>query len=90
MIGPLRGELRLFRIVLRLPGIKKNFHFRQQKNLFLKSYITLKYFQLIDFPKFEPLTTAEMALCRKPWAKMSKFILLSLRLSGIEFSLVSD
>jgi hypothetical protein len=31
--------------------------------LFLKSYMTLKYLLIIDFPKFDPLTAAEMALC---------------------------
>ncbi len=32
---------------------------------FFKSYMTLKYLLIIDFPKFEPLTAAEMALCGK-------------------------
>jgi hypothetical protein len=36
---------------------------RQKKILFLKSYMTLKYLLIIDFPKFDPLTGAEMALC---------------------------
>ncbi len=31
--------------------------------LFFKSYMTLKYLLLIDFPKFDPLTAAEMASC---------------------------
>ncbi len=62
---------------------EKNFQDRQKKILFLKSYMTLKYLLIIDFPEFDPLTATEMA-----WAKMSKFIPLSLRLSGIEFSLV--
>jgi hypothetical protein len=48
----------------------------------------LKYLLIIDFPKFDPLTAAEMALCGNLGPKMSKFIPLSLRLSGIEFSLV--
>ncbi len=26
-------------------------------------YVTLKYFLIIDFPKFDPFTAAEMALC---------------------------
>jgi hypothetical protein len=65
---------------------EKNFQDRP-KIFFFKSYMTLKYLVIIDFPKFEPLTAAEMW---KSWAKMSKFIPLSLRLSGIEFSLVSD
>jgi hypothetical protein len=41
---------------------KKNFKIGQ-KFFFLKSYMTLKYLLIIDFPKFEPLTAAEMALC---------------------------
>jgi hypothetical protein len=31
--------------------------------LFLKSYMTLKNLLIIDFPKFDQLTAAEMALC---------------------------
>ncbi len=33
------------------------------KNFLQKSYITLKYLLIIDFPKFDPLTAAKMALC---------------------------
>ncbi len=33
-----------------------------KKILFLKSHMTLKYLLIIDFPKFDPLTAAEMAL----------------------------
>jgi hypothetical protein len=33
------------------------------KFFFFKSCMTLKYLLIIDFPKFEPLTAAEMALC---------------------------
>ena len=36
---------------------EKNFQDRQ------KTIKTLKYLLIIDFPKFEPLTAAEMALC---------------------------
>ncbi len=39
---------------------------RNEKNFqdyFLKSYITLKYLLIIDFPKFDPLTAAEVAFC---------------------------
>ena len=86
MIGPLWGELRLFRVVLGLRGMKKIFKIGQ-KNFCLKSYMTLKYLLIIDFPKFEPLTAAEMALCGNLGPKCQD--LLSLRpLSGIEFSLV--
>jgi hypothetical protein len=62
LIGPLWGELRLFRVVLRLRGMKKNFKIGQ-KFFFFKSYMTLKYFLIIDFSKFDPLTAAEMDLC---------------------------
>jgi hypothetical protein len=41
---------------------EKNFKDRPKKFLFLKSYLTLKYLLIIDFPKFDPLTAAEMAL----------------------------
>jgi hypothetical protein len=54
-------DQRLFRLVLRLRGMKKNFQDSRPK--FLKSYMTLKYLLIIDFPKFDPLTAAEMVLC---------------------------
>ncbi len=57
------GELRLFRVVLGLSGLKKNFKIGKTFFLFFKSFMTLKYLLIIDFPKFEPLTVAEMALC---------------------------
>ncbi len=41
---------------------EKNFQDRPKNVLFFKSYMTLKYL-LIDFPKFYPLTAAEMSLC---------------------------
>ncbi len=41
---------------------EKNFQDRPKTVLFLKSYMTLKYLLIIDFPKFDPLTAAEMAL----------------------------
>ena len=42
---------------------KRNFQDRPKFLLFLKSNMTLKYLLIIDFPKFDPLTAAEMALC---------------------------
>ncbi len=61
MIGPLWGELRLFHVVLGIREMKTNF--KIGPNIFKKkSYMTLKYLLIIDFPKFEPLTVAEMAL----------------------------
>ncbi len=41
---------------------EQNFQDRQ-KNFFLKSYMTLYSLLIIDFPKFDPLTSAGMALC---------------------------
>ncbi len=42
---------------------EKKFQDRPKKILFSKSYMTLKYLLIIDFPKFDPLTAAEMAIC---------------------------
>ena len=42
---------------------EKNFQDRQKNFFFFKSYMTFKYLLIIDFPKFDPLTAAEMALC---------------------------
>jgi hypothetical protein len=62
--------------------------------------MTLKYLLIIDFPKFDPLTAAKMALWEilsqnvkiySPWSQTKRNrVKLSLRLSRIEFSLVSD
>ncbi len=41
---------------------EKKFQERPKFFLFLKSYMTLKYLLKIDFPKFDPLSAAEMAL----------------------------
>jgi hypothetical protein len=57
----------------------KKFQDRPKNFFFFKSYMTLKYLLIIDFPKFEPLTAAEMALCGNLGPKC---------LSGIEFILV--
>jgi hypothetical protein len=42
---------------------EKHFQDRPKSFSFLKSYMTLKYLLIRDFPKFDPLTAAEMALC---------------------------
>ena len=42
---------------------EKNFQDRPKNFFFSKSYMTLKYLLIIDFPKFDPLTAAGMALC---------------------------
>ena len=52
-------------IIPRSPRTTRNekiFQDRPKNFLFKKSYMTLKYFLIIDFPKFEPVTAAEMAL----------------------------
>jgi hypothetical protein len=41
----------------------KKFQDRPTFFLFFKSYMTLKYLLIRDFPKFYPLTAEEMALC---------------------------
>jgi hypothetical protein len=48
---------------LKTTGNEKIFQDRPKKFLFLKSYMTLKYLLIINFPKFDSLTAAEMALC---------------------------
>ncbi len=40
---------------------EKKFQDRPKIFLFLKSYMTLKYLLIKDFPKFDPFTAAEMA-----------------------------
>ncbi len=47
---------------LRTTQNEKKFQERPNFYLFFKSYMTLKYLLIIDFPKFDPLTSAEMAL----------------------------
>ncbi len=42
---------------------EKNFQDRPKFFLFFKTYMTIKYLLIIDFPKFYQLTAAEMALC---------------------------
>ncbi len=57
----------------------KSFQDRPKIFLFFKSYRNLKYLLIIDFPKFDPLTAAEMALCVNLGPKCQKL-----------FPLVSD
>ncbi len=42
---------------------EQNFQDRPKNFMFFKSYMTLKYLLIIGFPKFDPLTASEMALC---------------------------
>jgi hypothetical protein len=51
-------------IIPRSPRTTRNekiFQDRQKKKKY--SYMTHKYLLIIDFPKIDPLTAAEMALC---------------------------
>ncbi len=64
---------------LRTMRNEKQFQHRPNFFLFFKSYMTLKYLQIIDFPKFDTLTAAEMALCGNLGPKCQKI-----------FPLVSD
>jgi hypothetical protein len=44
--------------------MKKNFKIGEIFIYFLNhTYMTLKYLPILDFPKFDPLTAAGMALC---------------------------
>jgi hypothetical protein len=42
---------------------EKNFPNRPNLFLFFKSYMTLLYLLIIDFPKFDPLTITGMTFC---------------------------
>ncbi len=64
MIGPLWGGATIIPRSLKTTRNEKIFQDRPKNFLFFKSYMTLKYLQIIDFPKFDPLTAEEMALCR--------------------------
>ena len=83
------GELRLFRVVLGLRGMKKIFELGQ-KNIFLFFIYEPFIWANTSFSEIRPINRARDGFMCQSWAKMSKFILLSLRLSGIEFSLVWD
>jgi hypothetical protein len=63
LIGPIWGELRLFRVVLRLRGMKKIFELGQKNILFFFSFMIPLYEPILVFPKFDPLTAPGMALC---------------------------
>ena len=45
LIGPLLGEVRFFRVVLGLRGMKKNFELVQKNNFFLLEFWTLNMTQ---------------------------------------------
>jgi hypothetical protein len=83
------GGLRLFRIVLRLWGIKIVFKIGQNFYIFEIIYDPL-IFAHNRFSKIRSINSSRDGFMCQSWAKMSKFIPLSLRLSGIEFCLISD
>ncbi len=62
IFGPLGGEVGLFRVVLRLRGMKIVFNLGK-KFFFYKSYMTPLYLLKFVFPKFDPLTLTGMTLC---------------------------
>ncbi len=61
MIGPLLGEVRFFRVVLRLRGMLTIFEV--DKKIFFFSFINPSYEPILVFPKFDLLTAPGMALC---------------------------
>jgi hypothetical protein len=61
--GPVLGEVRFFRVVLRLRGMKKNFELGQKIFLFFFSFMNPFCEPIPVFPKFDPLTASGMALC---------------------------
>jgi hypothetical protein len=88
LIGPLLGEVRFFRVVLGLRRMKKNF---SKVKIVLFFFICEPFIWAnTSFSKVRSNNCARDGFKSQSWAKMSKFIPLSLRLSGIEFSLVSD
>ncbi len=89
LIGPVLEEVRFFRVVLGLRGMKKFFELGQ-KNIFNFFIYEPFIWANTSFFEIRSIYGARDGFLCQSWAKMSKFILLSLRLSGIEFSLVSD
>jgi hypothetical protein len=80
-------EVRFFRVVLGLRGMKKIFELGQKIFLIFFIYEPFIY-AYTSFSEIRSINGARDGFMCQAWAKMSKFILLSLRLSGIEFSLV--
>jgi hypothetical protein len=66
-------------IVPRSLKAEQNFFFFQDRPNKKKSYMTLLYLLITDFPKFDPLTATVMALYVNLWPKCQ-----------ILFSVVSD
>ncbi len=75
--------------ILRLRKMKKFFELGQKNILFFFHLWTLYMSQYKFFQNLIHNCARDGFMCQS-WAKMSKFNPLSLRLSGIEFSLVWD
>ncbi len=82
-------EVRSFRVVLGLRRMKKIFELGQK---FFYFFLICEPFIWANasFSQIRSNNCTRDGFKSQSWAKMSKFIPLSLRLSGIEFSLVSD
>ncbi len=90
LIGPVLEEVRFFRVVLGLCGMKKFFELGQ-KNIFLFFFIYEPFIWAnTSFFEIRSINGARDGFMCQSWAKMSKFILLSLKLSQTWFRLVSD
>ncbi len=64
MIGPLMGGATIVPRSLKTKRNPNNFQDRPKFFLFFKLYMmTLLYFLIIDFPKFDPLTSTGIAFC---------------------------
>ncbi len=63
LIGPVLEQVRFFRVVLRLRGMEKNFELGKKNIFFIFLFMNPLYELILVFPKFDPLTAPEMALC---------------------------
>ncbi len=62
-MGPVLGEARFFRVVLRLRGMKKIVEVGQEFFFWFFPFMNPLYEPILVFPKFDPLTASGMALC---------------------------
>jgi hypothetical protein len=88
-IGPLLGEVQFFRVVLGLRGMKKLFELGPKIFFFFFNYGP-SIWPYTSFLKIQSMKCSRNDFMCRFGVKMSNFIPLSLRLSGIEFILVSD
>ncbi len=81
--------IELFHVVLRLRAMKNIFELGQKNILIFFIYEPFIWANT-SFSEIRSINCARDGFMCQSWAKMSKFIPLSLWLSGIEFSLVWD